>query len=36
MLRTAVETLLEREFTPSRTVLLAIGSDEESGGIGVG
>ena len=30
--RTAVETLLERGFVPSRTVLLAFGSDEEAGG----
>jgi hypothetical protein len=30
--RTAVETLLERGFVPSRTVLLAFGIDEESGG----
>ncbi|KAG9309489.1 hypothetical protein JVU11DRAFT_10460 [Chiua virens] len=29
---TAVETLLERGFAPSRTVLLAFGIDEESGG----
>ncbi|KIJ65156.1 hypothetical protein HYDPIDRAFT_39784 [Hydnomerulius pinastri MD-312] len=30
---TAIESLLERGFTPSRTVLLAFGIDEERGGI---
>ena len=29
---TAVETLLERGFAPSRTILLAFGVDEERGG----
>lgn len=33
--RTAIETLLERGFVPSRTVLLAFGIDEESSGFRV-
>ena len=36
LLRTAIETLLERGFVPFRTIVLAFGSDEEHGGRAVG
>ena len=33
--RTAIETLLEHDFKPTRSVVLAFGIDEERGGISV-
>jgi acetylornithine deacetylase/succinyl-diaminopimelate desuccinylase-like protein len=31
--RSTVETMLENKFTPQRSVVLAFGFDEESGGL---
>ena len=34
--RCAIETMLENGYKPTRTVVLAFGFDEESGGVHVG
>ena len=34
--RSSIETMLENGYKPTRTVVLAFGFDEESGGVHVG